>query len=87
MSTNISFLRDDEDAIGESNVGEVLKTKADEGVQVIVAVWDERTSNALNEGEVLLCTTSFMKNIKKDVEVLLWTVWQTNPLTELRTKN
>jgi len=50
VSTSISFLRDDEDSIAESNVGEVLKRRADEGVQVVVAVWDERTSNALNEG-------------------------------------
>lgn len=47
---NTSLLRDDEDAIAQSKVGELLKGKAEEGLSVIVVVWDERTSNAIIPG-------------------------------------
>jgi len=50
VCVNTSLLRDDDDAIAESNVGELLKAKAEAGVSVIVIVWDERTSNAFIPG-------------------------------------
>ena len=42
--TSINLLRGEEDPEGESNVGELLKSKADEGVRVLLLVWNERTS-------------------------------------------
>ena len=60
VSTNISLVRDDDDIKAESNVGELLKRKAEEGVQVFVVVWDERTSNALNEGKMIMMTIMMM---------------------------
>ena len=35
----------DDDPDGKSNVGELLKTKAEEGVKVLMLVWNEKTSN------------------------------------------
>ena len=43
--TNIQLVRGEEDSDGESHVGELLKKKADEGVRVLVLVWNE----ALND--------------------------------------
>ena len=36
-----------EDADGSSNVGELLKAKADEGVKVLMLVWDEFASGKI----------------------------------------
>ena len=43
--TNIHLVRGEEDTEGESHVGELLKKKAEEGVRVLVLVWNE----ALND--------------------------------------
>ena len=51
--TGISLLRGDEDPEGLSNVGELLKRKADEGVRVLIFVWNEKMSFFGNEGGVL----------------------------------
>ena len=50
--TDIQLVRGDEDPDGESNVGELLKKKADEGVRVLMMVWNEKTSNNLMEGQM-----------------------------------
>ena len=45
--TDTKLLRGDDDPEGMSHVGELLKRKADEGVRVLMLVWNERSSNAL----------------------------------------
>jgi len=40
--TNIQLLRGDEDPDGFSHVGELLKAKAEEGVKVLMLVWNEK---------------------------------------------
>ena len=42
--TEIQLLRGNEDPDGFSNVGELLKAKAEEGVRVLLMVWNERLS-------------------------------------------
>ena len=39
--TNIQLVRGEEDTEGESHVGELLKKKAEEGVRVLVLLWNE----------------------------------------------
>ena len=51
--TSISLLRGEEDPEGLSNVGELLKRKADEGVRVLILIWNEKMSFFGNEGGVL----------------------------------
>ena len=48
--TAIQLLRGDEDPEGFSYVGELLKTKADEGVRVLMMVWNEKLSTQATEG-------------------------------------
>ena len=48
--TAIQLVRGDEDPDGFSNVGELLKTKADEGVRVLMMVWNEKLSTQATEG-------------------------------------
>ena len=48
--TNIQLLRGDDDPDGVSHVGELLKKKANEGVRVLMLVWNERMSTDLLEG-------------------------------------
>ena len=48
--TNIQLLRGDEDPDGFSHVGELLKVKADEGVRVLIMVWNEKLSTEGREG-------------------------------------
>ena len=43
------MLRGDEDPEGFSNVGELLKAKSDEGVRVLMLVWNEK-SNDITDG-------------------------------------
>lgn len=50
VSTAIQLLRGDEDPDGFSNVGELLKTKAEEGVQVLMMVWNEKLSTENTAG-------------------------------------
>ena len=47
--TSIQLLRGDEDPEGFSNVGELLKAKSDEGVRVLMLVWNEK-SNDITDG-------------------------------------
>ena len=42
-----------EDTDGRSNVGELLKTKAKEGVKVLMLVWDELASGNLCEAGLM----------------------------------
>jgi hypothetical protein len=39
---------------GESNVGELLKAKAAEGVKVLMMVWDEKLSTQASPGERII---------------------------------
>ena len=48
--TAIQLVRGDEDPDGFSNVGELLKTKADEGVRVLMLVWNEKLSTEATAG-------------------------------------
>ena len=48
--TAIQLVRGDEDPDGFSNVGELLKTKAEEGVRVLMMVWNEKLSTEATEG-------------------------------------
>ncbi len=48
--TEITLVRDEDDPDGESNVGELLKRKADEGVKVLIMVWNEKLSTASSAG-------------------------------------
>ena len=52
MFTDIKLVRGEEDPDGESHVGELLKKKADEGVRVLMLVWNEATSTDLLEGQM-----------------------------------
>ena len=51
--TGISLLRGDEDPEGSTNVGELLKRKAEEGVRVLILIWNEKMSFFGNEGGLL----------------------------------
>lgn len=42
--TAIQLVRGDDDPNGASNVGELLKRKAEEGVKVLLMVWNEKLS-------------------------------------------
>ena len=42
--------KEEQDADGSSNVGELLKSKAKEGVKVLMLVWDELASGSLHAG-------------------------------------
>ena len=53
--TSIYLLRGDDDPEGFSNVGELLKSKADEGVRVLLMVWNEK-SNDITDGAGLMGT-------------------------------
>ena len=46
--TEISLVRGDEDEEAASNVGELLKAKAAEGVKVLVMVWNEKVTKTLS---------------------------------------
>ena len=46
--TEIEFVRGQDDPDKLSNVGRLLKAKADEGVKVILMVWDDKKSDDLN---------------------------------------
>ncbi len=48
--TEIALVRDEDDPDGESNVGELLKRKADEGVKVLIMVWNEKLSTSKSAG-------------------------------------
>jgi len=48
--TEISLVRGDEESEAASNVGELLKAKAAEGVKVLVMVWNEKLSTDLHDG-------------------------------------
>jgi len=48
--TGIKLLRGEEDTDGRSNVGELLKAKAEEGVKVLMLVWDEFLSGDIHKG-------------------------------------
>ena len=48
--TEILLVRDGDDPDGESNVGELLKRKADEGVRVLLMVWNEKLSTEGSPG-------------------------------------
>jgi phospholipase D1/2 len=48
--TEIQLVRGDEDADGFSNVGELLKAKAEEGVRVLLMVWNEKLSTDSSPG-------------------------------------
>ena len=50
FSTAINLLRGEDDPEGQSNVGELLKSKADEGVHVLLMIWNDKTSNVFYEG-------------------------------------
>ena len=51
--TDIQLVRGDDDPDGESHVGELLKKKADEGVRVLMLVWNEALNdNNLMEGQM-----------------------------------
>ena len=52
--TAINLLRGENDPEGQSNVGELLKSKADEGVHVLLMIWNDKTSNVLYEGWLIL---------------------------------
>jgi len=55
VNTNISLLRGEEDPDGSiSKIGELLKTKAAEGVRVLVMIWNEKTSGGFfsNDGQM-----------------------------------
>ena len=55
IDTKINLLRGDEDPEGFSNVGELLKAKAEEGVKVLIMAWDEKSSD-LSGGEGMMGT-------------------------------
>ena len=42
--------KEEEDADGSSNIGELLKAKAKEGVKVLMLVWDEKLSGHFHKG-------------------------------------
>ena len=45
MFTEIRFLRGEEDPDGScSHLGELLKRKADEGVKVLLLIWNDKSS-------------------------------------------
>jgi len=46
----ISLVRGEDDPDGESNVGELLKRKAEEGVKVLLMVWNEKLSTESSPG-------------------------------------
>ena len=48
--TEIQLVRGDDDPDGYSNVGRLLKTKADDGVKVLLLVWDEMLSTENRDG-------------------------------------
>jgi len=48
--TDTKLLRGDDDPEGVSNVGELLKNKANEGVRVLMMIWNDRTSRGLLDG-------------------------------------
>ena len=48
--TEINLVRGDEDPDGESHVGNLLKAKADEGVRVLLMVWNEKLSTDNSPG-------------------------------------
>lgn len=51
VDTSKSLLRGEEDPDGSlSNIGSLLKTKANEGVRVLVMIWNDKTSGALSRG-------------------------------------
>ncbi|GER30383.1 phospholipase D [Striga asiatica] len=43
----VRLVRDDEPSIGESRLGELLKVKSQEGVRVLLLVWDDPTSRSI----------------------------------------
>ena len=43
--TAINLVRGDDPNAGDSNVGELLKRKAEQGVKVLLMVWNEKFSN------------------------------------------
>ena len=47
VNTNIQLLRGEDDPEGKSNVGELLKAKAEDGVCVLLLLWDEPASSSL----------------------------------------
>jgi len=50
VNTNISLVRGEDDPDGFSNVGELLKLKAEEGVRVLVMPWNEKLSTDVLPG-------------------------------------
>uniref|UniRef100_A0A0K2T5Y1 phospholipase D n=1 Tax=Lepeophtheirus salmonis TaxID=72036 RepID=A0A0K2T5Y1_LEPSM len=52
VATSIKLVRDNDkiDPDGDSNVGELLKRKADEGVKVLILIWNEKLSSEENPG-------------------------------------
>ena len=50
--TDIQLLRGEDDPEGESFVGELLKNKANEGVRVLMMIWNEKTSNDILPGKM-----------------------------------
>ena len=48
VCTDTNLVRGDDDPDGESNVGELLKQRADEGVNVMVMVWNEALSTEIS---------------------------------------
>ena len=45
--TGISLVRGEEAAVyGDTNVGELLKRKASEGVRVLVMIWNDKTNDS-----------------------------------------
>jgi phospholipase D1/2 len=52
--TAINLVRGDDDPEGNSNVGELLKRKSEEGLKVVVVVWDEKLSTDRVDG--VMCT-------------------------------
>ena len=49
VSTAINLKRGDDESDNESNVGELLKSKAEEGVQVLVLLWNEPYSDLIGK--------------------------------------
>ena len=53
--TAINLLRGEDDPEGQSNVGELLKAKADEGVNVLLMIWNDKTYKGSYEGWLINC--------------------------------
>ena len=47
--------KEEQDADGSSNVGELLKAKADEGVNVLLMIWNDKTYKGSYEGWLINC--------------------------------